>query len=116
MRLEFCIRCQVSECVRVVPALKKNVSIVVPYTRATIVRAKVGKEIFETVSVVGKGNLDQFPVVSLLATIATHHKTIIISQINAGDFSVIKILERTPDVRPRVDRCLRRVEFELGLR
>ena len=115
MRLELCIRCQVSECVRVVPALKKNVSIVVPYTRATIIRTKIGKEIFETVSVVGKGNLDQFPVVSLLATIAAHHKTIIASQINASNFGVIEILERTTDISPCVDRRLRLVEFELGL-
>ncbi len=115
MRLKLCIGCQVSECVRVMPALKKNVSIVVPYTRATIIRTKVRKEIFETVSVVSVSNLNQFPVVSLLATIAAHHKAIIASQINAGDFSVIKILERTTDICPRVDRCLRRVEFELSL-
>jgi hypothetical protein len=39
--------------------------------------------------------LDQRPVVSLLTTIATHHKARIISQINAGDIRVIKVLERT---------------------
>jgi hypothetical protein len=44
--------------VRVVPALKKNVSIVVPYTRATIIGTKIGKEIFKTVGVSVKGSLD----------------------------------------------------------
>jgi hypothetical protein len=51
----------------------------------------------------------------LLTTIATHHKARIISQINAGDIGIVKVLERTPKVCPRVDARLRRVEFLLGL-
>jgi hypothetical protein len=53
---------------------------------------------------------NHLPVVSLLTTIATSHKAKIISQIYAGDVSVIKILERTTDIRPRVDARLRRVK------
>jgi hypothetical protein len=59
--------------------------------------------------------LDQRPVVSLLTTIPTHHKARIISQINAGDIGIVKVLERPPEIRPRVDARLGRVEFLLRL-
>ena len=49
-------------------------------------------------------------VVSLLTTIAPSHKAKIISQINPGDVSVIKILEGTTKVCPRVDARLRFVK------
>jgi hypothetical protein len=62
-----------------------------------------------------EGTLDQLPVISLLTTIATHHNTMITSQINTSDFGVIKTLARTPDVGTCVDRSLRRVEFLLRL-
>jgi hypothetical protein len=86
-----------------------------PYTRATIVRAKVRKEILQTVGVLLEGSLNQSQVVSLLTTITTHHNTITISQINARDFGVIKVCVCTTDVRPGTDESLRRVEFGLEL-
>jgi hypothetical protein len=39
----------------------------------------------------------------------------IVSQINPGDVSVIKILEGTTEIRPRVDARLRLVEFLVSL-
>lgn len=86
-----------------------------PYTRATIVRAKIREEIFETVSVVSVGDLDHLPIVSLLATIATHHNTIIASQIDATNVGVIEILERPSNISTSVDSSLRSVEFSLEL-
>jgi hypothetical protein len=77
-----------------------------PYTRATVIRTKVRKEVFESVSILLERSLDQRPVVSLLITITTHHNAIVISQINARDFGVIKTYVRTTDVGPRVDEGL----------
>jgi hypothetical protein len=77
-----------------------------PYARATIIRAKVRKEVLESVSILLERSLDQRPVVSLLTTITTHHNAIIISQINARDFGVIKVCIRTTNVRPGIDKSL----------
>lgn len=66
-------------------------------------------------SVATKGSLNQFTVESLLTTIATHHETIIASQINPSNLGVIKVLVRTPNISPRVDCRLRRREVVLGL-
>jgi hypothetical protein len=53
-----------------------------------------------------KRRYNYLPVVSLLTTIAPSHKAKIISQINARDVSVVKILKGTTEVRPRVDARL----------
>ena len=93
--LELCIRCQVTEGVGVVPTFEHDIGILVPDTRASVVGAKVCKEVFETVGVVLIGCLDGFSRVALLTTISTHHNTSIISQTDASDIRIIKPLERT---------------------
>jgi hypothetical protein len=62
-------------------------------------------------SVLLERRYNYLPVVSLLTTIAPSHKAKIISQINPGDVSVVKILEGTTEVCPRVDARLRLVEI-----
>jgi hypothetical protein len=62
-------------------------------------------------SVLLERRYNYLPVVSLLTTIAPSHKAKIISQINPGDVSVVKILEGTTKVCPRVDARLRLVEI-----
>ena len=86
-----------------------------PYTRATIIGAKIREEIFETVCVVSVGDLDHLPIESLLTTIATHHNTIIASQMDATNVGVIEILERPSKISTSVDSSLRSVEFSLEL-
>jgi hypothetical protein len=81
-----------------------------PNAWTPVVRTQVGKEVLKTMSVLLERRYNYLPVVSLLTTIAPSHKAKIISQINPGDVSVVKILEGTMEVRPRVDARLRLVE------
>lgn len=83
-----------------------------PYTRATVIGTKVRKEVSQPMSIGLKRLFNYVPLVSLLATITTHHNAIIISQINASNFGVIKVLVRTAEIGPCVDRRLRLIEFE----
>ena len=93
------------------PSFKHDIGIISPYAWPSVIRTKVSKEVLKPMSVLLVRRYNQLPVVSLLTTIAPNHKARIISQINPGDVSVVKILERTPEIRPRVDAGLRLVEF-----
>jgi hypothetical protein len=115
VRLQLGVCGDVSKGMTVVPTFEHNVGTIVPNAWTSVVRTKVCKEILQPMGVIHEGMLDHRPVVSLLTTITAHHKTMIVSQINPGDVSVIKILEGTTEIRPRVDARLRLVEFLVSL-
>jgi hypothetical protein len=92
------------------PSFKHDIGIISPDAWSSVAGAKVSKEVFKAMGILLKRRYNYLPVVSLLTTIAPSHKAKIISQIDPGDLSVIKILEGTTKVCPRVDARLRFVK------